>query len=158
MEKTKKREKYDTLKQQIEAVICDDLYMISSLSNISAILMEALGDINWVGFYLRKEDTLYLGPFQGKLACVEIKLGTGVCGTAAQKDEVNCVKDVHMFQGHIACDCNTNSEIVLPIHKNEAVIGVLDIDSTLYARFDKEDQAGLEAIVKVIEKNIKNLF
>lgn len=158
MDKSKKNEQYETLKSQIESVICDDKFMISSLSNISAVLMEALFDINWVGFYLRKDDMLYLGPFQGKLACVEIKLGKGVCGTAAQKDQTQCVEDVHQFVGHIACDCNTNSEIVIPIHRNGKVVAVLDIDSTAFARFDQEDQDGLEAIVKVIEKHHKDLF
>lgn len=158
MSKTAKEEQYQTLKVQIESVICDDTFLLSSLSNVSAILRETLMDINWVGFYLRNGDTLYLGPFQGKLACVEIKVGKGVCGQAAQEDRILRVEDVHKFSGHIACDCNTNSEIVIPIHKNGEVIGVLDIDSTIFDRFDQEDEKGLKAIVEVIQAQKKPIF
>jgi len=153
-----KKEMYDLLRDQITALVKDDKFFISSLSNISSVLMDTLHDINWVGFYLRKGDTLYLGPFQGKLACVEIKMGKGVCGTAAAEGQTKRIADVHTFAGHIACDCNTNAEIVIPIHENGEVIAVLDIDSTTFERFDETDQAGLEQLAVVIENNIKPLF
>ena len=112
-----------------------------------------LGDINWAGFYLMERDTLYLGPFQGKPACIRIPLGQGVCGNAAQKDQILRVYDVHEFEGHIACDSASRSEIVLPVHSDGSVIAVLDIDSPLTGRFSQEDEDGLREIVKVLERN-----
>lgn len=146
-----KAQLYSLLQAQVEAIVGDGTLVISDLANVSAILMEALIDINWAGFYLMKDGLLQLGPFQGKLACTKIALGKGVCGTAAKQAKTQLVTDVHAFPGHIACDSASNSEIVVPIVVNAEVIGVLDIDSPLFSRFDEEDQAGLEAIVKILE-------
>ena len=117
---------------------------IPNLANASALLWQILPDLNWAGFYLMEDGALYLGPFQGKTACIRIPLGQGVCGTAAQKDQVLRVYDVHEFEGHIACDSASNSEIVLPIHDGDDVIGVLDIDSPLVGRFSEKDEDGLK--------------
>ena len=142
---------YRLLKTQLIGLVDGVSHLTANLANTSALLNSALKDINWVGFYLLEEDTLILGPFQGNPACVEIKAGSGVCGTAVAEDEVQLVKNVHEFPGHIACDSASNSEIVLPIHQNGKVIGVLDIDSPILERFDEEDQKGLTEIVKIIE-------
>ncbi|MDO5294738.1 MAG: GAF domain-containing protein [bacterium] len=147
-----KKELYKLLAAQIEAIIGDETLVISDLSNVSAVLNEALQEINWVGFYLMKNDLLQLGPFQGKLACTKIRLGKGVCGIAAKEMKTQLVEDVHQFPGHIACDSASNSEIVVPICLNDCVIGVLDIDSPNFSRFDKEDQEGLEEIVRILER------
>lgn len=126
-------------------------HQISNLANASALLGDALLNINWVGFYLMREGRLVLGPFQGKPACIEIEIGKGVCGTAVANDQVMLVKDVHQFPGHIACDSASNSEIVIPLHKGNEIVGVLDIDSPVLARFDEEDQEGLEHFVRILE-------
>ena len=126
-------------------------HLTANLANTSALLAGALRDINWVGFYLLKDDTLILGPFQGKPACVEIKVGKGVCGTAVAEDCTMLVPDVHAFPGHIACDSASNSEIVVPIHCSGKVVGVLDIDSPCLHRFDDEDRHGLECLVHTLE-------
>lgn len=131
-----KQAMYELMNQQLEGLLKATPYRISGLANASALLWETLENINWAGFYLMEEGKLILGPFQGKVACTEIGIGRGVCGTAVEKDEVLVVEDVHEFAGHIACDSASNSEIVLPIHKNGEVVGVLDIDSPLPARFD----------------------
>lgn len=144
-------ELYPLLAQQLRALTDGVPHPIANLSNASALLNEALTDINWVGFYLREGDTLVLGPFQGKPACIEIPLGRGVCGTAAASGETVRVEDVHAFPGHIACDSASNSEIVLPLFKNGAVAAVLDIDSPLTGRFTAEDQLGLEILVPILE-------
>ena len=128
-------------------------YETANLANASALLWQYLPDINWAGFYkLVSDDLLVLGPFQGKPACVEIKVGKGVCGRAVARDEVILVEDVHEFAGHIACDEASNSEIVLPIHVKNMVVAVLDVDSPLIARFDEEDKEGLLEVVHVIEE------
>ena len=127
-------------------------YPVANLANASALLYETLADINWAGFYLLEGQTLVLGPFQGRPACIEIPLGRGVCGTAAAEDRTQLVYDVHRFPGHIACDSASNSEIVVPLRKAGAVVGVLDIDSPSVGRFTGEDQAGLEAFAAVIEQ------
>ncbi len=128
-------------------------HFVANLANTSALLNEVLRDINWVGFYIMKDEKLVLGPFQGKPACIEIEVGKGVCGTAVKKDETQLVYDVHEFPGHIACDSASNSEIVVPLHKADGSIwGVLDIDSPKIGRFTIEDKAGLEAVSKIIEK------
>ena len=145
---------YEKLKKEIGALIDGVPYEIANLANISAALWQALENINWVGFYLMNGGKLVLGPFQGKPACIEIPLGRGVCGTAVQKRETVLVEDVHQFPGHIACDSASNSEIVVPIFKNGAVFGVLDIDSPYFTRFTREDQRGLEEIVKILEENL----
>ncbi len=144
--------KYELLAQQLQALTEGEPDLIANLSNASAAINEALGNINWAGFYLVKDGMLVLGPFQGKPACIRIPLGKGVCGTAAQNDQTQLVKDVHEFTGHIACDSASRSEIVIPVHdKNGAVAAVLDIDSPYLARFDESDQAGLEHCVKILE-------
>ena len=145
---------YEKLKKEIGALIDGVPYEIANLANISAALWQALENINWVGFYLMNGGKLVLGPFQGKPACIEIPLGRGVCGTAAQTKETVLVEDVHQFPGHIACDSASNSEIVVPIFKNGEVYGVLDIDSPYLSRFTLEDQRQLEEIVKILEENL----
>ena len=145
---------YDTLTAQAEALTDGVPHFIANLANISALIFEMLQDINWAGFYLRKGDKLVLGPFQGKTACIEIPFGKGVCGTAFAEDRTVLVEDVHCFEGHIACDSASNSEIVIPIHRNKEVIGVLDIDSTSFGRFSREDADGLERLVKVLEEKV----
>ncbi len=145
--------KYELLAQQLQALIEGEPDLIANLSNASAAINEALDNSNWAGFYLVKDGMLVLGPFQGKPACIRIPFGKGVCGTAAQKDQTQLIKDVHEFPGHIACDSASRSEIVIPIHdKNGAVAAVLDIDSPYLARFDETDQMGLERCVKILEK------
>ena len=146
-----KIEMYEEVVLQIKGLLEDCPHVIANLANVSAVLNQAMKDINWVGFYVMEEGQLVLGPFQGKAACVEIKVGKGVCGTAVAEDKVQLVKDVHAFPGHIACDSASNSEIVLPIHVKGAVWGVFDIDSPLLGRFDEEDKAGLEKVVGVVE-------
>ena len=142
---------YKTMIEQLKSLTEGEDDIISNLSNASALINETLPDLNWAGFYLMKDGRLQLGPFQGKTACLRIPLGKGVCGTAAAKDETQLVKDVHEFPGHIACDSASNSEIVVPMHKDGKVFGVLDIDSPSLNRFTEEDKAGLEEFVKVLE-------
>ncbi|MBQ6672504.1 MAG: GAF domain-containing protein [Spirochaetales bacterium] len=129
-------------------------YTMTNLANASALLNEKLSHINWVGFYTMKNGQLVLGPFQGKVACTIIPLGKGVCGNAAAQDRTLLVPDVHAFPGHIACDSASNSEIVIPMHRNGEVFGVLDIDSPLFGRFTEKDREGLEAFVRVLENHI----
>lgn len=150
---TDKTAMYRILKTQLQGLIDGIPYPTANLANASALLNQALKDINWVGFYLLENDTLVLGPFQGKPACIEIPVGKGVCGTAAAEDTVMLVKDVHEFPGHIACDSASNSEIVVPLHNNSGdITGVLDIDSPNLARFDEADKEGLVKIAKVLEQ------
>ena len=145
---------YNLLAEQAKefAKGCD--WDITLYANISALLYDALDNLNWAGFYLMRDGELVLGPFQGKTACMKIKVGKGVCGTAVQEDRTIRVDDVHLFKGHIACDSASASEIVIPIHKDGRIIGVLDIDSPIKSRFSKEDEAGLLQIVHVIEEKI----
>ena len=145
---------YQELLAQTNALIYDEIDPIANMANISALLFNALDHINWLGFYRVIDNQLVLGPFQGKIACIRIPLGTGVCGTAAQTKTTQRVDDVHHFDGHIACDATTNAEMVIPVELNGDIIAVLDIDSTCFARFDDEDQIGLEAIVKVFERSL----
>ena len=181
-----KKELYEEIVLQLKGVFEDCPHVLANLANASALLKQAMKEINWVGFYLLKSDpvlknmyellnhgengkssanefirpdnnveqegTLVLGPFQGKPACVEIKVGKGVCGRAVARDDVILVEDVHEFAGHIACDAASKSEIVLPIHANGMVVAVLDIDSPVIARFDEEDKEGLLEVVHVIEE------
>ena len=124
---------------------------VTLLSNASALLNEYLEDINWVGFYILDKDTLYLGPFHGKVACTEIKVGKGVCGTCIQNKETLLVENVHEFKGHIACDSASNSEICIPLYNKDNILyGLLDIDSPLLSRFKEEDKVELEKIAKEI--------
>lgn len=149
-----KTEFYQQLVEQTNALICDEIDPIANMANISALLFDALDQVNWVGFYRVIEEQLVLGPFQGKVACIRIPLGKGVCGTAAQTKVTQRISDVHQFDGHIACDATSNAEIVIPVQLNGDIIAVLDIDSTAFDRFDQADQEGLEAIVNVFEKNL----
>ncbi|UEX90960.1 GAF domain-containing protein [Staphylococcus ratti] len=145
---------YDLLTRQLDALLSGETDLIANLSNTSALLNENLSQINWVGFYLMKNNALILGPFQGKPACVHIEVGSGVCGAAVKHDAIQRVADVNAFPGHIACDANSQSEIVLPLHKNEEIIGVLDIDSPIKNRFSETDEAGLKAIVDVLQRHL----
>ena len=145
---------YNLLIQQLDALTKGVKYPVANLANAAALLWETLPDINWAGFYLLQEDTLVLGPFQGKTACIEIPVGRGVCGTAVATNTTQLVPDVHKFAGHIACDSASNSEIVIPLRKNGIVVGVLDIDSPLYNRFSADDQSGLEAFVQILQARI----
>ena len=138
--------------KQIAALAEIDADLIPVLSNASAVLNEGLDRINWVGFYLMDRGSLLVGPFQGKSACVRIEIGKGVCGTAVQQDKTLRVEDVHAFPGHIACDSASRSEIVLPIHSNGKIVGVLDIDSPELNRFDDSDEQGLALVVDTIER------
>ena len=153
-----KNELYTLLAEQLTALTDGEPHAIPNLANCSALLFYALKDINWAGFYLTQtneatgKEYLLLGPFQGKTACIRIPSGRGVCGTALATGEIQLVKDVHEFPGHIACDSASNSEIVLPICKNGNIVGVLDIDSPMVARFDEEDREGLQKLVEILEK------
>ena len=149
-----KKEFYEDLNMQLEGLITSVPHLIANLANASALLYEYLEDINWAGFYLMEDGQLVLGPFQGKTACIEISVGKGVCGTAVAQDKLQVVEDVHKFPGHIACDSASNSEIVIPIHKNSEIFGVLDIDSPKFSRFTMEDAQGLQEFVNILEKNI----
>lgn len=140
---------------QLKALIKDESNWIANLSNASALLNESLEDINWVGFYLwdATDEQLVLGPFQGRVACVRIDAGRGVCGTAFQEKETIIVSDVNQFPGHIVCDARSQSEIVVPLIKNKQAIGVLDVDAPIKNRFNKDDQQLLEAFVAILMKN-----
>ncbi|KDM91258.1 GAF domain-containing protein [Photobacterium galatheae] len=142
---------YRRLTQQAVALIDGEPDIIANISNISALLNMELEDINWVGFYLLKENELVLGPFQGKPACVRIPVGRGVCGTAASENKVQRVSDVHQFEGHIACDAASNSEIVIPLLVKGQLYGVLDIDSPSLSRFDQEDEDGLVSFIEELQ-------
>ena len=142
---------YELVKLQVQALTEDVPYFIANMSNISALLNDALDNINWVGFYFMKNGKLVLGPFQGKPACIEIEIGRGVCGTAVKEDQIQLIQDVHQFPGHIACDSASNSEIVIPMHVNGNIVGVLDIDSPMIGRFTEADRDGLKNIVEMIE-------
>ncbi|AGC90358.1 GAF domain-containing protein [Staphylococcus warneri] len=150
-----KNTNYDLLQKQLISLIEDESNLIAILSNTSALLNDHLDQVNWVGFYLIENNELILGPFQGHPACVHIQIGKGVCGTAVSNNETQVVKDVHQFPGHIACDANSNSEIVIPIHKDNKIIGVLDIDAPIKSRFNDEDRKELEKVVSIIENQIK---
>ena len=143
---------YRSLNSALAGLIDGVPHKIANLANASALLWQMLEDINWAGFYLMEEGKLVLGPFQGKPACIEIPLGKGVCGTAAAEKKTQLVRDVHTFPGHIACDCASNSEIVVPIIADGEVRGVLDIDSPSVGRFTEADREGLEGFVRILEK------
>ena len=141
---------YGELSRQLAALTAGVSHQTANLANAAALLWQTLPDINWAGFYLREGDILVLGPFQGKPACIEIPLGKGVCGTAATKNETQLVPDVHLFPGHIACDAQSQSEIVIPMLKDGVLLGVLDIDSPVKNRFDPEDEKGLENLCQML--------
>jgi GAF domain-containing protein len=147
---TSKRETYDHLAAQLSSLLAGERDLIANVANFSSLVFHSLPDLNWVGFYFVKDGELVLGPFQGRPACVRIAMGQGVCGTSAAKRETTIVPNVHEFPGHIACDSASNSEIVLPLLKGENLIGVLDLDSPIIARFDEEDAIGLSRLVSVL--------
>ena len=149
---------YRLLAAQVRALAEDETARLPVLANVSALIMETLPDVSWAGFYLADgAGELVLGPFQGKVACMRIAWGKGVCGTAAQQDKTQLVPDVHAFPGHIACDSASRSEVVVPIHEDGCVTGVLDLDSTSLARFGELDAAGLEYVIEVLEDHLPHL-
>jgi len=149
---------YEILDQQAREIISADPWYVPALSNLSALLMDFLPDLNWAGFYLLRDRMLVVGPFQGKPACVHIPVGKGVCGTAIAEDRTVVVPDVHQFPGHIACDGASNAEIVIPLHRSGKPAAVLDIDSPVFGRFSPEDEAGLRRVAGVIESRVQGLW
>ncbi|HEX8119001.1 MAG TPA: GAF domain-containing protein [Pyrinomonadaceae bacterium] len=144
-----KGETYAELAAQLRALVAGEEDFIANAANFSSLIFYSLPDLNWAGLYLLKGGELVLGPFQGKPACVRIALGSGVCGTAAAERKTVVVRNVHEFPGHIACDSASNSEVVVPLLKDEELLGVLDLDSPNVGRFDEEDAKGLENLVKI---------
>ena len=145
---------YEMIIRQTESLAEASADSIPLMANVSALLFYSMADVNWAGFYLVKDGALLLGPFQGKVACVRIEKGRGVCGTAWAEDKVQVVPDVHAFPGHIACDSDSRSEIVVPLHRNGEVSAVLDIDSPVLARFSEKDRAGLVELAATLERII----
>ena len=152
-----KAEFYHELLGQTKALINNESDIIANMANISALLFERLAEVNWVGFYRLIDNELVLGPFQGKVACIRIPVGTGVCGTCCSTGEVQRISDVHQFDGHIACDASSNAELVVPVKIAGKVIAVLDIDSTAFDRFDLEDEHGVMLLVRAFEQNIADM-
>lgn len=146
------KQKYESLLSMMDSLLKDETDIITNLSNASALIKALVEDCNWAGFYIVKDNELVLGPFQGLPACNRIKIGQGVCGTSVLKAETMLVKDVHSFPGHIACDSQSNSELVIPLKLNNKVYGVLDLDSPTVGRFNEEDKIYLEKVVDVINK------
>jgi len=144
-----RREFYAELADQARGLLEGERDPIANAANLSALIWQSLPNLNWVGFYFVKGRELVIGPFQGKPACVRIALGSGVCGTAAAGAKTIVVPDVHAFAGHIACDTQSNSELVVPLLKDGRAVGVLDLDSPLYRRFDADDAAGIEALARI---------
>jgi GAF domain-containing protein len=145
---------YRELAEQARGLLSGQPHRIANAANLSALIFNRLGDINWAGFYFLEGDHLIVGPFQGQPACVEIAMGRGVCGTAAVTRRTQRVADVHSFEGHIACDAASRSELVVPLIMNDQLIGVLDIDSPSPDRFTAEDQAGIEALAQVYVESL----
>ena len=146
---------YELVAEQIRALAEEEPSWVPVLANASALIFDAIPDLNWAGFYLMRDGELVLRPFQGKVACVRIALGRGVCGTAARDDATQLVPDVHEFPGHIACDSASAAEVVVPLHSGGAVVGVLDIDSPTKGRFSEADAVGFEAIARTIEEVVR---
>ena len=142
---------YRILNGQLQEITQGIPHRIANLANASALIFQSLDELNWAGFYFLEGDKLILGPFQGKVACIEIPAGRGVCGSAVAQNKTLIVDNVHAFEGHIACDSNSLSEIVIPIHKSGKIVGVLDIDSPIENRFSEDDRIGLEQFVRIIE-------
>jgi GAF domain-containing protein len=152
-----KREHYEDLCEQARGILAGEPDLIANAANFSALVFHSLPDLNWAGFYLFDGTELVVGPFQGKPACVRIAIGRGVCGTAAQTRQTQLVRDVHAFEGHIACDAASNSEIVVPLVKKDGtLLGVWDVDSPLVARFDEDDRAGMEALCAVFMEAVRS--
>ena len=146
---------YSEVNSRLEALIDGVPHRIANLANASALLWQEMERINWAGFYISDGERLILGPFQGKPACIEIPFGKGVCGTAAERGEAIVVPNVHEFPGHIACDCSSLSEIVIPIRCGSSLFGVLDIDSPEQERFTADDKSGLEQFARIIERMLE---
>ena len=140
--------------QQGEGIIDAEPWYVAAMSNLSALIMKSFDNLNWAGFYLFRDGKLVVGPFQGKPACIHIPVGRGVCGTAVAEDRMQVVPDVHLFPGHIACDCASESEIVIPIHRDGKIMAVLDIDSLVKNRFSDGDAAILSELVKLMEQKL----
>jgi len=151
---TSKIDQYEKLAAQLSSLLAGERDLIANAANFSSLIFHSLPDLNWAGFYFAKDGELILGPFQGKPACVRIKIGQGVCGAGAAKCETVIVPNVHEFPGHIACDSASNSEIVVPVMKGSRLIGVLDLDSPTIGRFSTEDAAGLGRLVKLFAESI----
>jgi len=147
-------ELYHELLGQTKALISGESDIIANMANVSALLFERLADVNWIGFYRVINDELVLGPFQGKVACIRIPLGKGVCGTSAATGNTQRIDNVHNFDGHIACDASTNAELVIPLKVAGKVVAVLDLDSTVLGRFDEQDEQGILAIVQMFEQHL----
>ena len=145
-----KRQSYDLLNRQWQALIAGEHDPLANLAQLSALVFQCVPRLNWAGFYLLRETALVLGPFQGKVACTRIPLGRGVCGTCADTRQVQIVPDVHAFSGHIACDSASNAELVLPVVVGEKLIGVFDLDSPVHGRFDGDDADGLSAMLATL--------
>ena len=145
-----KAELYDQLASQLSSLLAGERDLIANAANFSSLIFQTLPDLNWAGFYFAKDGDLVLGPFQGKPACVRIRVGQGVCGAGAAKCETVIVPNVHEFPGHIACDSASNSEIVVPLMKDSRLVGVLDLDSPLIGRFDEADREGLEKLTRIL--------
>jgi len=151
-----KPELYDQLASQLSSLLAGERDLIANAANFSSLIFQTLPDLNWAGFYFAKDGDLVLGPFQGKPACVRIRVGQGVCGAGAAKCETVIVPNVHEFPGHIACDSASNSEIVVPLIKDSRLLGVLDLDSPLPSRFDQEDAAGLENLIRILLSSVSS--
>ncbi|MEN9392032.1 MAG: Free methionine-R-sulfoxide reductase [Pseudomonadota bacterium] len=149
-----KSELYANLLSAADALTGGESDGIANMANISALLWQFLPDLNWAGFYRMVDDELVLGPFQGKAACIRIPLDKGVCGAAAREAKTQRVDDVHAFPGHIACDADSRSELVVPVLRGSAVIAVIDLDSPRPARFDEEDAQGIEALARLLADRI----
>ena len=145
---------YESLIPAVKAVTAQCPHFIANLANTSALIWEYVDDLNWAGFYLMQDGKLVLGPFQGKVACTEIEIGSGVCGTAVATGKTQLVADVHQFEGHIACDSASNSEIVIPLRRGGLIFGVLDIDSPSLGRFTEEDKVQLEKLAEILQNNL----
>jgi len=152
---TTKAEFYQELRSQLTSLLEGEPDAIANAANTAALLYHSMPDVNWVGFYLFKSNELVLGPFQGKPACVRIPLGKGVCGTAAERRQSIVVPDVNAFPGHIACDSASRSELVVPLVRHGALVGVLDLDSPMLGRFDETDRAGCESLVRIYTESFK---
>jgi L-methionine (R)-S-oxide reductase len=152
---TSKREHYDDLAQQARGLLAGEPDLIANAANFSALVFNSLPQVNWAGFYLFDGTELVVGPFQGKPACIRIALGRGVCGTAAQSRQTQLIRDVNAFDGHIACDAASQSEVVVPLIKTDgSLLGVWDVDSPVIDRFDEEDRVGMEALCTVFMESV----
>lgn len=149
MDSTDKAEFYRELSAQLEALLAGETDAIANAANTSALIYQVMPDLNWAGFYIMRDDELVLGPFQGKPACVRIAVGRGVCGSAVARRQSIVVEDVHAFPGHIACDAASRSELVVPLVKDDRILGVIDLDSPVAGRFDDADRTGIEAVAAI---------